>query len=312
MFALLALSFMSRPAFSAWTQAKGHAYNQLSFSYYLSEKKYSTLSGGLRSISQPKFEDYKLTYYGEYGVTNSLTVFTSIPYVRIKSEDVKKETGDYGPNGVGDIDLGARYKLSDNIGGTGILMSVQGTVKIPEAYEFRDPAEFEVPVEFQALGSGQYDAQLSLLFGKGFAKGYVVVNTGYRYRFENHDYDHFKPSDQLKIRVDGGYSVHPKVSLRGSIDWTKSVGNASVSRELVINNDKFGGASKVDGEENIIKDALSLESDILTLGAAVAYSFAQKWQTVISYTTDIKGFGDFGTRDSGKGEAYSIALVYLY
>lgn len=55
---------------------------------------------------------------------------------------------------LGDIDLGAKFKLYD--GSLGVL-SAQTMVKIPEAYHKNDP----LPV-----GNGQYDFEARLLYGR--------------------------------------------------------------------------------------------------------------------------------------------------
>ena len=35
--------FLSNDAFSAWTQPKGHSYNQLTYSYYKTTQKFTTI-----------------------------------------------------------------------------------------------------------------------------------------------------------------------------------------------------------------------------------------------------------------------------
>lgn len=314
---LMASIFIYSEAFSAWTQAKGHAYNQLTFSYYKSTKRYTTIQydendvyqgiGDVYTEDAAKFTAFSITYYGEYGVTNKLTVFTSVPWKRTDSEDTKRYAGERGPSGIGDIDLGLRYKLSDNLKGTGWLMSVQGAVKIPEAYDYGNP------LTHLSLGDGQYDITGTLLFGRTFAKykGYVVVSTGYKYRFENNEYYSFKPSDQIKLFIGGGYAFEPKVSLRWTIDWTKSVGNASVSQELLVDSYKYGILARSD-DHVLIRETLNLESDVLNVGVGLAYNITQNIQTVLSFNMDVDGFGWFESKDAGKGRTYSLALVYMF
>jgi hypothetical protein len=254
----LAYFFLSNEALAAWTQAKGHAYNQLTFSYYKSKAKYDTVqspSNVPKKIKQPEFDDYKLTYYGEYGITDNFTVFTSIPYVWIVSDEALEFDGNDGPDGVGDINVGVRQKISNNLFGTGVLMSFQPTLKIPEAYQLN--WNLKQPIYTQNVGDGQYDLTLALLFGKGFSKGYAVVNAGYKFRFEETKFD-FKPSDQIVVRIDAGYSILPKLSLRGNFEWIKSIGNATVSYDSVVSNIQTFGAEALT-KEQIIKDALGLE-----------------------------------------------------
>jgi hypothetical protein len=318
---LTGIFFISTSTYAAWTQAKGHAYNQLTFSYYKSKDKYSSIENNARVIKlveQPKYVDYKLTYYGEYGITNDFTAFTSVPYVYIQSEEVDDTIGEDGPEGIGDINLGARYKLVNNLFGTGMLMSIQTQVKIPEAYETQ--YDFENPLNFQNIGDGQYDWTVSLLFGKGFNKGYAVVNAGYKFRFENDDLGDslsFTPSDQIVVRIDGGYSLHPKLSLRGNIEWAKSIGNASIGREWPDALVKTFGEDITNSgktEQKIINDTLTLEPSNITVGVALAISITAKIQTVLSYNQVIDGWGTdvFRSSDTGQGETYAIAMVYIF
>ncbi|MDP3298382.1 MAG: hypothetical protein Q8N09_12485 [Thermodesulfovibrionia bacterium] len=319
--------FISNAAFAAWTQPKGHAYNQLTWGYYETKKKFTTLKyqgvgssrilagtgGGVNRLETAKFTSTSFTYYGEYGIIDSLTVFTAIPAWKWSySDDTVKYSRERGPSGVGDIDLGLRYNLFKNLFGSGVLMSVQGTVKIPEAYDYG------YPLTHLSLGDGQYDGTLALLFGRGIGKGYVVLNAGYKYRFENNEYDpfNFKPSDQIKVVIFGGYSIIPKLQLRGIIDWTKSVGNASVSQELIVDNYKYGGLAR--SQDNVlIRDSLGLEPDALNLGISLAYNITKEcWpkclQVVLSYNEDVDGIDIFESKDYALGKTVSLALVYMF
>jgi hypothetical protein len=315
---LIGSILISSNAFSAWTQAKGHSYNQLTFSYYVTDHKFTTIenepetngeigaitnpNGSNHRVPQAKFVSQKLTYYGEYGITDKLTIFTAIPYDWQTSDDTIKYAGERGPSGVGDINLGLRHSLVGNLFNTGMLMSIQGEVKIPEAYDYG------YPLSHLSLGDGQYDATIAILFGKGFDWGYGWANIGYKFRFENDQYDpySFDPSDQFKLSFGGGYPVTSWLALRGIVAWTKSVGNSSVSNELMrdyyIN---YGGINTY-GDTVLIKDTLGLEADVLSAGIDLAFSINPKVQTVISYNRDLIG------KDAGQGESISVAFVYIH
>jgi len=315
---LIGSILISSNAFSAWTQAKGHSYNQLTFSYYVTDHKLSSIGtdadGVILDINssvtrkeQATFESQKVTYYGEYGITDKLTIFTAIPYDWQTSDDTIKYAGESGPNGLGDINLGLRHSLVGNLFNTGALMSIQGEVKIPEAYDYG------FPLTHLSLGDGQYDATIALLFGRGFDWGYAWANIGYKFRFENDEFDPmtFDPSDQVKISFGGGYPVTSWLAIRGIVAYTAAVGNASVSDELIRENYKYGGIA-VHGDTVLIKDSLGLEADVLSAGIDLAFTIAPNVQTVISYNKDFEGIGDFGTKDTGQGESFGIALVYMH
>ena len=320
------LIFTSGNAFSAWTQPKGHAYNQLSFSYYKTDEKWTTLGLGpdgevidldvdVHKTDTEEFTSTKISYYSEYGIIDDLTIFFSGAYDWQKSDDVEKYAGEDGPSGIGDINLGLRYHLMDNIAGSGILMSVQGAIKIPEAYDYDNPNTH------LSLGDGQYDATLALLFGKGFSKGYAWLNAGYKFRFENDEHDPitFTPSDQVKVSFGGGYPLLSWLSIGGLVEWTKSVDNAEVSDELLVDNYPTGGATW-HGDTVVIKDSLGLEPNALSLGIDLIFDISKfvpvmketfpSKSIVFSFVTDVEGFGAFKTEDYSLGRTYSVAFVF--
>ncbi|MBI4698860.1 MAG: hypothetical protein HY758_08160 [Nitrospirae bacterium] len=322
---LAAIYFMSGTVFAAWTQAKGHAYNQLTYSYYVTSEKFTTLKyspsdggnsgtvvstgGEIEKVKTAKFSSEGFTYYGEYGIIDSLTVFTAIPVWKwVNSDDTIRYGGERGPGGVGDIDLGLRHNLTQDLFGTGIVTSLQGAVKIPSAYEYKDP------LDFLSLGDGQYDATFLLQFGRGIGKGWMILQGGYKFRFENDRFGpiSFKPSDQVLVSWTGAYGPIPLIEIRGSVNWAKSVGDAYVSEGLVKEWGAAGNDAAKYQDNVLIRDTLGLEPDSLTVGLDLAFNIKPKWQTVVSYSTDIAGFSVFKSKDWSLGETYSIALVYMY
>lgn len=324
---------LPQEAFSAWTQPKGHSYHQLTLSHYITDKKFQSMKklfeidpvtgeeveagiedtdSTIQRYSQPKFKSTKITYYGEYGIIDKLTIYTSIPYDWQDSDDTKRYAGERGPSGIGDINLGLRYNLSQGLMGSKWLMSLQGELKIPEAYDYGHP------LTHLSLGDGQYDLTLALLFGRAFDWGYSWANIGYKFRFENDEYAPltFTPSDQIKVSFGGGYQLTSRFSIRGIVDITKSVGNASVSKELIRENYKYGGIA-AHGDTVLIKDTLGLEPDAFNVGFSLVYNITKEcWpkciQTVLSYSRDIAGIGPFHTKDYSQGQTFSLALAFMF
>lgn len=307
--------FPSHELFAAWTQAKGYSYNQFSLSHYRTVEKYTTLhrdeegslittSGDIIKHEEAEFNSTKLSYYGEYGITDKITVIASFPYDWQRSNDTKRYAGEDGPSGIGDINLGMRYQLVPNLFGSGVLMSVQGEVKIPEAYDYDHPL-FNL-----SLGDGQYDTSFILKFGRGLGKGYAWLDVGYKYRFENDKFDPetFKPSDIFKVAFGGGYSIVSWLSLTGYVEYAQAVGNAEVSDEMIARSFSTGlGADTA--EDELIKDTLSLEKNALSASVGLQFNIAPGMQTVLSYSTDLEGFGDLRTKNSALGQTVSLAFV---
>ncbi len=309
-------------ALAAWTQAKGHSYNQLTLSTYQTVEKFTTLSYSpagvlvdlnttVHRIETEEFRQTQLSYYGEYGLTDKITVLitvlTSFAWSWVRSNDNIRYAGDAGPSGVSDVVLGVRHKLFDNIAGTGILSSLQLDVKIPEAYDYSNPATY------QSLGDGQYDATIKLKFGRGFSWGYSVLDLDYVYRFENDQLKPatFTPSDQFKFTLSGGYSATSWLSIRGQFSWLDSLGNADVSPELLALFYPTGGLAS-SGDIVVIKDALGLEQDLMSAGVDLAFSVKPGMQIVLSFNRDLAGFGDLESKNAALGTTYKIALAYSH
>ena len=311
--------FISNDALAAWTQAKGHSYNQLSLSHYHTTKKFTTLghdADGNTLLDVPvyrtqteEFNNTTVSYYLEYGITDKITGIVSGGWSWVRSNDNLRYAGDAGPSGVGDINLGLRHKIVDNIANTGILSSIEFIVKIPEAYDYKDPALY------QNLGDGQYDTTAKLKFGRGFNWGYSVLDISYVYRFKNDQLDNgasFKPSDQVKVALSGGYNATSWLSIRGQFQWLDSVGNADVSdalQQLFVD----AGQPLSNGKVVTIKDSLALEQDLFSLGMDLAFTLKPGLQLVLSYNTDISSFFDIkDSKNAALGETYSFAVAYSH
>lgn len=309
--------FVSHEVFAAWTQAQGHSYNSLGLSYYKTTAKFTTLhrdandnlvttSGETFKNQEEEFTSTKLGYYGEYGITDTLTAIASLWWDWQRSNDTMRFAGEDGPSGIGDITLGLRYNLSPNLFGSGVLMSMQGEVKIPEAYDYKNPL-FNL-----SQGDGQYDTTFLLQFGRGLGKGYGIFNIGYKYRFENDQLapDTFKPSDEFKMSLSGGYAVTSWLSVIGGLDWRDTIGNAEVSNDMVARSLQTG-LKRSTARSELIRDTFALEQDELSGNIGLQFNITPKWQTVLSYTRDFSGGGYFKTSNNAFGETFAINLVYV-
>ena len=79
----------------------------------------------------------------------------------------------------------------------------------------------------------------------------------------------------------------------------------------MVENYKYGGLER--SQDNVlIRDSLGLEPDALSAGMDLAFDIKAGFQTVLSYTRDLKGFWVFRSKDWSLGETYSLALVYMF
>lgn len=182
----------------AWTQKPGGGYQKLAFNYFTSDESFGTPAPGFE-----QFDDLNLNYYGEFGVLEGLTLFTSAVG---KSLESRSGGETFSTTGIGDLDLGLRYNLVN----ADYQLSTSLLFKAPYFYGEND----EVP-----LGNGQEDFESRLLFGKGFGPwGYIGIELGYRFRLG-------APADEFRYLLEYGFKVLESGYLRAKLDGIQGIGN---------------------------------------------------------------------------------------
>ncbi len=262
-----ALTFPGQVFGGAWTQHEGGMYNKFQFNYYWATQTFD--KNGKKFDSGGKFEDKNFTYYGEYGLKDNLTVITSIPVKQISNH---LDTGDNTKTtGVGDIDLALKYRLYK---GESAVISIQGLVKIPEAYD----KNRALP-----LGNGQYDVEARLLLGKSLypLPLYFGLEAGYRFRFQ-------APADEFKLLAELGYSVTDKLYLRTKVDATLSAQNSD----------------KVAATE--LNPTLSLDYNLIKWEFTAGYRISKALGVEFTYTPDVWG------KNIAAGRNLQLALFYMF
>lgn len=63
----------------AWTQAKGSAYNRLAVNYTVITEQFDASGNRVGLANSGKFTEWNITYYGEGGLTDRLTIVGSLP-----------------------------------------------------------------------------------------------------------------------------------------------------------------------------------------------------------------------------------------
>lgn len=249
----------------AWTAKQGAYYDKAAFNYYQSKENFDASGDRKDSPNNGKFTDYNLSNYFEYGLLDNLTVINSLTYKWLENDTDTVRTKGYG---IGDIDLGLRYKLLDNekIG----IVSTQLLVKIPGFYGKTD----ELP-----LGNGQYDAEVRLLYGRSLwplLPGYANVEFGYRWR----DGD---PSDEYRYLLELGFDLTEKFYTRAKLDGYISADNGT----------------KLDTSGN---PTATNNYDLGKLDLTVGYKVAPNWGIELSYVPEVYG------QNTSAGATYTAAV----
>jgi hypothetical protein len=235
----------------AWTLGMGKIYDRLAFNYYYANKEFDKSGDETDFANHDDFRDFNLNNYLEYGLTDKITLINSLYYKFIRKEDdtVKMET-----YRLGDIDLGAKFKLYD--GSLGVI-SGQTMVKIPEAYNKNDA----LPV-----GNGQYDFEARLLYGRSlypFIPGYCNFEIGYRWRFGD-------PADEIRYLAEFGTDFSKDFYGRVKLDGIYSIDNG-------LRTDTSGNPTTTNN------------FDIGKLDMALGYKMSKQWSVELGYTPAIYG-----------------------
>ncbi|HBB56361.1 MAG TPA: hypothetical protein DCZ49_09290 [Hyphomonadaceae bacterium] len=182
----------SSPAFAgAWTAARGASYNKFAFNYFAAESTFGPTTPGFE-----RFENINVSYYGEYGLLDNLTLFGSAAVANLAST-VNGQVVENG--GLGDVDVGLRLRLLEKP----FVLSTQVLFKIPYFYNENNPLP---------LGNGQEDLEFRVLVGRGLGRlGYFGLEAGYRIRFQ-------APSDEFRYLIEYGFDVTEKFYLRTKLD----------------------------------------------------------------------------------------------
>ena len=262
--ALLVASTSSSFA-GAWTAKQGAYYDKLAYNYYYSHETFNTTGSRGATPNNGKFTDHNVSNYFEYGLFDNLTVINALAYKWLENEDNSTRTKGYG---LGDVDLGLRYKLidSDTIG----IVSSQLLVKIPGAYSSTDALP---------LGNGQYDTELRLQYGRSLyplIPGYGNVEIGYRWRAE-------APSDEIRYLIEFGVDVSRDFYTRAKLDGTLSMDNGT-------KRDTSGNPTTTNN------------FDLGKLDLTVGYKAAPNWGVEASYVPSLYG------QNTAAGATYSLAL----
>lgn len=197
---------------SPWTQKKGKAYTQLSFTTIPGyEKLY-----GKRDIStERKITDNTLRFYGEYGISNKTSVFAAIPLKSLKANqlvdpnDTNIQTSGGKLNYVGNILIGLKHNFYKKkwliTGQLNIETNTQKTKNVA------------------GLSTG-YDAWTItplLIVGKSTEKFYIQAYGGADIRTNNY-------SSAIKLGGEMGYQIVKSVWLAGFADGVASLANGTV------------------------------------------------------------------------------------
>jgi hypothetical protein len=289
----------------AWTAPRGAMYHKLSINYYQAEDLFDSNGHRAGQDADGRFTDLNATYYGEYGIIDRLTASTTFAYKALEFTDDSSGGTDPSTSGIGDIEAALKYRIH---GGKAGIFSALTMVKIPEAYDEDD----SLP-----LGSGQYDIEGRLLYGRSLypaVPGYCGVEIAYRHRVDD-------PADEVKYLLEFGADIYRNLYGRVKLDGTWGMNNGA-SQESSGDSDDCSSCEK-DGtgrsasagtSESSTGDSgtgtgyatqyTTNEYDIGKLDLALGYKITPRWAVETGTVLDI-----YGTNITA-GLSFFLAVVF--
>ncbi|MCH3881357.1 MULTISPECIES: transporter [Tenacibaculum] len=205
---LITLSIFSQ---SPWTQKKGKAYTQLSFT---SISQYESLFGNPSFNTERKITDNTLRLYAAYGISNKTTFFAALPIKTVKSEELVASTttpitSSASVTSTGNILFGIKHNFYNN------KWLITGQISAEtKSTDYNASA---------GLRTG-YDAWTFtplISIGRGFNSWYLQAYTGIDFR--TNDY-----SSSLKMGGEMGYNIASWFTIIGFADGLASFTNGEV------------------------------------------------------------------------------------
>lgn len=243
----------------AWVKDKGELYLSPGF-YYLQTDHYFD-EKGTRRPAGCLFKKEELYINGEYGVSISNTITFRTAYDSL-------ECGKDKVSGLSDIELGSIHNLKK---GNTDSLSASGILILPSGYSLRD---HPLP------GYGRIGIQGSLLYGRGFRRGFIDISGGVRHYFGY-------PSDQIRFYCLLGLDILPMIQMLPFFDAQIGLGN---------------------GEKMDLGQDIQFEADykLMQTGATIKLRVSNTMSVTGGVTLPVY------VRNSGGGLQYNAGILYSF
>jgi protein XagA len=214
----------------AWTKSKGTGFYKLDFTRIKSNKVFDT-QGEIATFRT--LGNYTTSFYGEYGISNKLTVVGYVPFFirNVVNETKGIQTGrilepSIVNNNFGDIDLGFRYALSTK----GVTISANLLLGIPTGDAKQTDGLF--------TGDGEFNQMLKIAVGTGAKRWWTQAALGFNNRTKGF-------SDEFRYDFEFGYKFfNDRLLAIIKLNGIESLENGSVlaaNTGLFSNNVEFLG-----------------------------------------------------------------------
>lgn len=202
---------------SGWTQKKGNYYLKL-YSTYGRSDEYFNLAGN--KIMTSEFTQSISGFYGEYGLTDRLTLISHGPVLKHQYfETTEKITA------VGDLPLGLKYSLGR--GAFPVAADIIMDIPLAKADNYAQNKINTFERINLPAGDGEWNFKMTVAASHSFYPAPVYVSAygmfNYRTSYKGADF-----SNQLSSGIEAGVNLCKKVWVMGKLSFQKSLGHATV------------------------------------------------------------------------------------
>jgi len=271
---LMGGSLFTASAQSGWTKAADEAFFKLSYLNFQSEDYYN-LSGEQMTTSQ--FSQQAIGLYGEYGITDRLTVLVDWPMLKRQGFETTESV-----YGTGDLKLGVKYALVKKIP---VSLSIVPELPIAKANKYaqnENPALGNINLP---TGDGEFNVFTTLAISSSLypLPAYINLYGTFNYRTK---YQDISLSNQLMESVEVGYNPFATLWLKGGVKLQQTLGDGT------------SAVSFIRGEG----------TEFSSLFAGAFYKFTEVWGIDLTYFGYIDG--PVKSANVYQGPVLSVGLVY--
>ncbi len=190
------------PAFaqaqSGWTRARKGLFLKADLGYFAAKNYYN---GEGRLLVTNRFNQANLSFYGEYGLRDRLTLIAQAPLLRLNKYETTRPV-----IGQGDLQVHLKYRLTSNK----LPVSVSVGADMPTGRANASAEDKTLPGVFINLptGDGEFNFWTTVAASKSFGKFYATLYSAYDLRTK---YDGKRFRDLVQFGGELGY--HPVAKL---------------------------------------------------------------------------------------------------
>jgi len=200
---------------SGWTKPRGELFSRFGYQYFGSDK-YLNLSGD--EMKTNTFIQHSFTLYGEYGITDRLTLLLDWPALKThRFESTEAITG------IGDLNTGIKYALSKKVP---LSLSIIPELPIARANRFAQNKNPDFGAINLPTGDGEFNIYNILSGSVSFYPTPIYSNAFFGYNLRT-QYEEIQLSDQLLFGLEVGGKVLGWAWIKTAIKLQKSLNRSS-------------------------------------------------------------------------------------